>query len=76
MHPQESHLTNGNIVQVIGKVNPDLTVKVLNSKDLGPDVGKSHNKIFFPPASNREPPRFSFVKGSGLSADAKPTVQT
>jgi replication factor A3 len=38
---QESHLANGNIVQVIGKVNPDLTVKVLSSRDLGSDVGTS-----------------------------------
>ncbi|KAL2203344.1 replication factor A protein 3 [Sarocladium strictum] len=35
---RESHLANGNIVQVIGKVNPDLTVKVLSSRDLGSDV--------------------------------------
>lgn len=36
---QEAHLTNGNGAQVIGKVNPDLTIKALSSTDLGPDVG-------------------------------------
>lgn len=36
---QEAHLTPGNYAQVIGKVNPDLTVKVLNSLDLGANVG-------------------------------------
>ncbi|KAK0385439.1 hypothetical protein NLU13_7915 [Sarocladium strictum] len=35
---REAHLTNANIVQIIGKVNPDLTVKVLSSKDLGTGV--------------------------------------
>lgn len=29
----------GNGAQVIGKVNPDLTVKVLNAIDLGSNVG-------------------------------------
>ncbi|KAG5986399.1 hypothetical protein E4U43_005523 [Claviceps pusilla] len=35
---RDAHLTNGNAVQVIGKVSPDLSVKVLTSKDLGPNV--------------------------------------
>jgi len=35
---RDAHLANGNAVQVIGKVNPDLSIKVLSSKDLGPDV--------------------------------------
>ncbi|TPX08350.1 uncharacterized protein E0L32_001925 [Thyridium curvatum] len=32
---RESHLTTGNAVQLIGKVNPDLSVKVMDSLDLG-----------------------------------------
>jgi replication factor A3 len=35
---RESHLANGNAAQVIGKVNPDLSIKVLSAKDLGPGV--------------------------------------
>ncbi|KAG6006153.1 hypothetical protein E4U21_007263 [Claviceps maximensis] len=35
---RDARLTNGNAVQVIGKVSPDLSVKVLTSKDLGPNV--------------------------------------
>ncbi|GJN74865.1 hypothetical protein PLIIFM63780_008974 [Purpureocillium lilacinum] len=35
---RDAHLVNGNAVQVIGKVNPDLSVKVLSSRDLGPGV--------------------------------------
>ncbi|KAH6675309.1 replication factor A protein 3 [Plectosphaerella plurivora] len=38
---RDAHLISGNGAQVIGKVNPDLTVKVLTSKDLGPDVDYS-----------------------------------
>lgn len=30
----------GNGAQIIGKVNPDLTIKVLNATDLGNNVGK------------------------------------
>jgi hypothetical protein len=37
---KESHLANGNAAQVIGKVNPDLSIKVLSAKDLGPGVGR------------------------------------
>lgn len=40
---QDAHLTNGNAVQVIGKVSPDLSVKVLTSKDLGPNVGRCNS---------------------------------
>ncbi|KZZ92871.1 Replication factor A protein 3 [Moelleriella libera RCEF 2490] len=36
---RDAHLTNGHAVQVIGKVNPDLSIKVLSSRDLGPNVG-------------------------------------
>ncbi|KAK2071743.1 hypothetical protein P8C59_006146 [Phyllachora maydis] len=35
---RESHLVPGNGVQIIGKVQPDLSVKVLNSIDLGTGV--------------------------------------
>jgi hypothetical protein len=38
---QEAHLAAGNGVQIIGKVNPDLSVKVLSSIDLGTGVGES-----------------------------------
>lgn len=32
---REAHLVNGNSAQVIGKVNPDHSIKVLTSKDVG-----------------------------------------
>ncbi|KJZ70244.1 hypothetical protein HIM_10358 [Hirsutella minnesotensis 3608] len=35
---RDAHLVNGNAVQIIGKVNPDLSIKVLSSRDLGPGV--------------------------------------
>ncbi|KAK1835848.1 replication factor A protein 3 [Podospora conica] len=35
---REAHLSPGNGVQIIGKVNPDLSVKVLNALDLGTSV--------------------------------------
>ncbi|KAF4998247.1 hypothetical protein FGRMN_3296 [Fusarium graminum] len=35
---RDAHLSNGNAVQVIGKVNPDLSIKVLTSRDLGTGV--------------------------------------
>ncbi|KAF5023195.1 hypothetical protein F66182_4749 [Fusarium sp. NRRL 66182] len=35
---RDAHLSNGNAVQVIGKVNPDLSIKVLTSRDLGSGV--------------------------------------
>ncbi|KAM0269652.1 hypothetical protein ACHAQH_009672 [Verticillium albo-atrum] len=38
MLDRDAHLNNGNGAQVIGKVNPDLSIKVLTSRDLGPDV--------------------------------------
>ncbi|KAF4596018.1 replication factor A protein 3 [Ophiocordyceps camponoti-floridani] len=34
----DSNLTNGNAAQIIGKVNPDLSVKALSSRDLGAGV--------------------------------------
>lgn len=36
---QEAHLRPGNAVQIIGKVNPDLSVRVLSALDLGTGVG-------------------------------------
>lgn len=47
---QEAHLSNGNAVQIIGKVNPDLSVRVLSSLDLGTGVGTSSL-----PAANPSP---------------------
>ena len=41
LNKQDSHLQVGHAVEVIGKVQQDLTVKVLNSTDLGTNVGKS-----------------------------------
>ncbi|KXX81760.1 Replication factor A protein 3 [Madurella mycetomatis] len=35
---REAHLSAGNGVQIIGKVNPDMSVKVLSSIDLGTGV--------------------------------------
>ncbi|KAH8888694.1 replication factor A protein 3 [Thozetella sp. PMI_491] len=35
---RDAYLQNGNGAQLLGKVNPDLTVKVLTSLDLGPNV--------------------------------------
>jgi replication factor A3 len=36
---QDSHLTVGNAIEIVGKVNPDLSVRVLQSTDLGSDFG-------------------------------------
>ncbi|TRX88661.1 hypothetical protein FHL15_010427 [Xylaria flabelliformis] len=38
----ETHLMAGNGAQIIGKVNPDLSVKVYNAKDLGSNVATSY----------------------------------
>ncbi|ORY71954.1 replication factor A protein 3 [Pseudomassariella vexata] len=35
---REAHLVSGNGVQIIGKVLPDLSIKVMNSIDLGTNV--------------------------------------
>ncbi|KUJ22009.1 replication factor A protein 3 [Mollisia scopiformis] len=35
---RDAHLTVGNAVEVVGKVNQDLSVKVLRATDLGRDV--------------------------------------
>ncbi len=36
---REAHLTNGNAALFIGKVNPDLSIKALSSRDVGTNVG-------------------------------------
>lgn len=36
---QEAHLRTGNAVQIIGKVNPDLSIRVFSALDLGAGVG-------------------------------------
>ncbi|KAK4082787.1 uncharacterized protein Triagg1_1677 [Trichoderma aggressivum f. europaeum] len=36
---REAHLAHGNAAQVIGKVNPDLSIKALSTRDVGPGVG-------------------------------------
>ena len=38
---KEAHLVHGNAAQVIGKVNPDLSIKALSTRDVGPGVGMS-----------------------------------
>jgi replication factor A3 len=38
---RDSHLTVGNAVEIIGKVNQDLSVKVLQSTDMGSNLGRS-----------------------------------
>ncbi|PFH55909.1 hypothetical protein XA68_17394 [Ophiocordyceps unilateralis] len=35
---RDAHLTSGNAAQIIGKVNPDLSVKAFSSRDLGAAV--------------------------------------
>ncbi|PTD02423.1 hypothetical protein FCULG_00012026 [Fusarium culmorum] len=48
---RDAHLSNGNYVQVIGKVNPDLSIKVLTSRDLGNSVdhGPFQSSQVYPP---------------------------
>ncbi|KAI0848625.1 replication factor A protein 3 [Daldinia vernicosa] len=36
---RDCHLMVGNGAQIIGKVNPDMSIKVLNAVDLGSNVG-------------------------------------
>lgn len=36
---QDAHLTLNNAVEIIGKVHPDLSVKVLQAMDFGPNIG-------------------------------------
>lgn len=44
-HAQDAHLTPGNYAQLIGKVLEDSSLKVLTSRDLGADVGKSEFRL-------------------------------
>ena len=37
---QESHFTVGHVMEIIGKVQQDLSVKVLMSMDFGTDIGR------------------------------------
>ncbi|KAL7785275.1 hypothetical protein V8C37DRAFT_405899 [Trichoderma ceciliae] len=56
---RDAHLANGNAVQVIGKVNPDLSIKALTTLDVGSGVGHG-----FAPLRNHEPqhqPRIAMV---------------
>jgi hypothetical protein len=39
---QDSHLQLGHATEIIGKVQQDLSVKVLSSTDLGTDIGTLH----------------------------------
>ncbi len=67
-HSQEAHLSAGNGVQIIGKVNPDLSIKVLSSIDLGTGVGESPAIIpIFSGAVDRGEVRWSRQKVTRLS---------
>jgi replication factor A3 len=46
---QDCHLVNGSVAQIIGKVNSDASIKVLQCKDLGPNIGP------FPPPPSSSP---------------------
>lgn len=41
VYTQDSHLTVGNAVEIVCKVNGDLSVKVLKSTDMGTTLGMS-----------------------------------
>ncbi|KAF5628736.1 single-stranded DNA binding protein [Fusarium sp. NRRL 25303] len=62
---RDAHLTNGNAVQVIGKVNPDLSIKVLTSRDLG--TGVDHGPY---QSSQAYTPRVAMVWTSPAKAGA------
>ncbi|KAL6897525.1 hypothetical protein GGI43DRAFT_95974 [Trichoderma evansii] len=47
---RDSHLANGNAAQIIGKVNPDLSIKALSTRDVGSGVGQGVS-----PLRNHEP---------------------
>ncbi|RFU71819.1 replication factor a 3, partial [Trichoderma arundinaceum] len=56
---RDAHLANGNAAQVIGKVNPDLSIKALSARDVGAGVGHG-----FSPLRSHEPqhqPRIAMV---------------
>ncbi|KAM7195986.1 replication factor A protein 3 [Rhypophila sp. PSN 637] len=61
---RDSHLTPGNGVQIIGKVNPDLSVKTLSTLDLGNsvdytlankvvEIAHQHQDLFIYPAEHK-----------------------
>ncbi|KAH6980388.1 replication factor A protein 3-domain-containing protein [Fusarium venenatum] len=62
---RDAHLSNGNTVQVIGKVNPDLSIKVLTSRDLG-------NTVDHGPFQSSQPyaPRVAMIWTSPKRSDA------
>lgn len=60
---QEAHLSNGNAVQIIGKVNPDLSIKVLSALDLGTGVGTCAPPRLQPTLPTFPPP---FSRDGGL----------
>ncbi|QPC72097.1 hypothetical protein HYE68_002849 [Fusarium pseudograminearum] len=62
---RDAHLSNGNYVQVIGKVNPDLSIKVLTSRDLGNSV--DHGPF---QSSQVYPPRVAMIWTSPKRSDA------
>jgi len=35
---RDSHLTVGNAIEIVGKVNPDLSIKVFQATDMGPNL--------------------------------------
>lgn len=58
---QESHLIAGNAAQIVGKITPDLSIKVLSAQDLGLDVGayfsgglSDHFQVFPHQATRKE----------------------
>ncbi|KAF4470679.1 Replication factor A 3 [Fusarium albosuccineum] len=67
---RDAHLANGSAVQVIGKVNPDLSIKVLTSRDLG--TGVDHGPYQY---SQAYTPRVAMVWTSPAKHEA-PTSPT
>ncbi|KAF7544474.1 hypothetical protein G7Z17_g9930 [Cylindrodendrum hubeiense] len=67
---RDAHLANGNTVQVIGKVNPDLSIKVLTSRDLG--AGVDHGR-FEPSQQPPYTPRVAMVWSSLSRTQPTPT---
>ncbi|KAI8625183.1 hypothetical protein F5Y19DRAFT_489857 [Xylariaceae sp. FL1651] len=55
----EAHLMAGNGAQIIGRVNPDMSVKVYNAMDLGSNVGMLGNHSF----------AFKYTTSTGLAVE-------
>ncbi|KAM6486408.1 hypothetical protein HDV62DRAFT_386476 [Trichoderma sp. SZMC 28011] len=72
---REAHLAHGNAAQVIGKVNPDLSIKALSTRDVGPGVGHGVS-----PLRNIEPqhqPRIAMVwPGPNQNQNQTPIVES